>query len=115
MLARLNEAKDRQIVSFRAAAGEDDLRRSAAKQARNGFPGSFHRGPGMLSMMMNGRSVAELIKIIRTHCFEDLRQKRSRSIAIQVHPAHRSILVVDGHRRWGKRCPTIDPVSTALD
>ena len=54
MLSGLGEAKNRQVVAFGAAAGEDDLRGAASQQRGYRFARTLHRRPRLLSMMMDG-------------------------------------------------------------
>src|ERR1039458_5182483 len=88
VIARLHQAKQRQVVALGAAAGEDDLRRAAVQQLRNLLARVLHRRARLLSLLMNGRRVAELLKEVGTHGLKHFRKKRSSGVVIEVDPLH---------------------------
>jgi len=94
MLASLDDAEDRKIIGFGASAGKDDFCRATAKESRYRLPGALDGGPGVLPVMVDGRSVPELVQIVRAHCLKDLGQNRRGRIAIEVNALHVGILNV---------------------
>jgi hypothetical protein len=93
-----DNAKDSEIVGLRAPACEDDLSSPASEQAGNRLPGRFHGGPRMLSVMMNRRSVTELLEIKRAHRFQHLWEDGCGGVAVQVNAPHFHIVVVSALR-----------------
>ena len=81
MIARLGESEDRKVVAFGATAGEDNFRRPATQQFGDRLACPLHGRPRLLSMMVDGRSVAEVLGKVGTHCLQDLgKHGRSRVI-----------------------------------
>ena len=74
---------------------EDVIRavRKMLDQARgNCGAGLFHGSTRMLTVMVNGRGVAELLQIKRPHRLEHFRQHWRGGIVVQINAAHKSIL-----------------------
>src|ERR1039458_7137616 len=84
VIARLHQAKQRQVVALGAAAGEDDLRRTAVQQLRNLLARMLHRRARLLSLLMNGRCVSELLEEVGTHGLKDFGKKRSGGVVVEV-------------------------------
>ena len=61
----LSQPENRQIVGFGAAAGENNFRRAATQQSGHRFARALDGCPGLLSMMMDGRGVAEVLAEVR--------------------------------------------------
>src|ERR1019366_2797505 len=105
VIARLQQAKQRQVVALGAAAGEDDLRRTAVQQLRNLLARVLHSGARLLSLLMNGRGVAELLEEVGTHGLKHFRKKRSGGVVVEVDPMHFWLysngLVRFGVGKWG--------------
>ncbi len=62
-----------EIVTFRAATGEDDLCGATAQDARHGFPGVFDGGFGLLAPKVDGRWITEGLCEIGEHDVEHAR------------------------------------------
>src|ERR1039457_987331 len=77
VIARLHQAKQRQIVALGAAAGEDDLRRTAVQQLGNLLARVLHGGARLLSLLMNGRRVAKLLEEVGTHGLKHFGDRKS--------------------------------------
>ncbi len=88
VIARLHHPQQRQVVAFGAAAGEDDLRRTAVQQIGNLLAGALDRCPRLLPLLVNRRGVAKLLEEVRTHRLKHLGQKRSGSVVVEVNPSH---------------------------
>ena len=88
MIARLHQAKQRQVVALGAAAGEDDLRRTAVQQLGNLLARVLHGGARLLSLLMNGRRVAELLEEVGAHGLKHFGKKRSGGVVVEVDPMH---------------------------
>ena len=88
VIARLHQAKQRQVVALGAAAGEDDLRRTAVQQLGNLLARVLHRRARLLSLLMNGRRVAELLEEVGTHGLKHFGKKRSGGVVVEVDPMH---------------------------
>src|SRR5258707_10241534 len=92
MLATGHQTENSQIVGLCAAAGENNLRRTRIQQCGNAGPGSFDGRASVLSVMVNGRRVAEFFKIKRPHCLKHFREDGSGGVVVEVNAAHTSIL-----------------------
>ena len=57
-----------EIVALGAAAGEYYLGRTATEQRRHRFTRTLDRRPRLLTMVMDRRSVPEMLAEIRPHC-----------------------------------------------
>src|ERR1017187_4603399 len=91
VIARLHQAKQRQVDALGAAAGEDDLRRTAVQQLRNLLARMLHRRARLLSLLMNGRCIAELLEEVGTHGLKHFGKKRSGGVVVEVDPMHFSL------------------------
>ena len=94
MVARLHQAKQRQVVALGAAAGEDDLRRTAVQQLGNLLARLLDRGARLLSLLMNGRGIAKLLEEVRPHRLKHLRQKRRGRVIVEIDTVHEEQLSV---------------------
>src|SRR5664280_2411486 len=88
VIARLHQAKQRQVVALSASAGEDDLRRTAVQQFRNLLARMLYRGARLLSLLMNGRCIAELLEEVGTHGLKHFGKKRRGGVVVEVDPLH---------------------------
>src|SRR5579862_4893191 len=91
VIAGLHQSRDRQIVGFGAAAGEDDFRRAAAEQRSNRLPRLLDGRSSFLPVAMNRRRIAEALAKIRAHGSEHFRQNRGGSVIVEVNPRHRDL------------------------
>ncbi len=69
-----NQAGDGEIIGLRATAGENNFRGAAAQQARPPIRGRPRPRPRFLSMMVDGRCVAELLARNRAAWPQTLRE-----------------------------------------
>ena len=88
MLSRPGETENCQIVGFGAAAGEDDLGSAASQQSGDRLSCAFHRRPRLLSMMMDGRRVAEVLPEVALHGLKDRGQHRGGGVIVEIDAAH---------------------------
>ena len=88
VIAGLHEARDREIVSLGAAAGEDDFRRAASQQLGNTLPRTLDGSARLLSMVVNGRGIAEVLAEVRTHGVQHLGENRGRGVIVEINAAH---------------------------
>ena len=88
VIARLGQSEDRQVVGFGAAAGEDDLRRAASQQRRHRLARALHRRPRLLSVMMDGGGVPEVLAEVRLHGLKDLGQHGRGGVIVEIDAAH---------------------------
>jgi len=70
MIARANQPEDGEVVSLSSTAGENHFSRAATKQGRHRFPGPLDRGTRLLTMMVDGRSVAKVLRKVGAHCIQ---------------------------------------------
>src|SRR4051794_17645823 len=82
----------REVVSLSAAAGKYDLSRTATQQRSDRFASTFDRGPRLLTVMMNGGGVPEVVAKVRPHHFQNVRQYRGRGVVVEVNAPHTSIV-----------------------
>ena len=82
------EAKNCQVVAFSAAAGEDDLRGAASQQRGDRFARPLDRRPRLLSMVMNGRRVPEVLPEVGLHGLKDLGQDGGGGVIVEIDAAH---------------------------
>ena len=92
VIMRSDETENSQIIRFRTTAREYHLRSAAAQQLGNRFACPLYRRTRMLSVMMDGRGIAELLEVIGTHGFKHFGQNRRGRVAVEIHPFHLSIL-----------------------
>ena len=83
------KAENCQVVAFGAAAGEDDLGGAASQQRRYRLPRTLDRRPRLLSVMMDGRRVAEVLPEVGLHRLKDLGQDRRGGVIVEIDAAHR--------------------------
>src|SRR5438128_2178815 len=88
VLSRFRKAENRQVIPLRSAAGEDDLRSPASQQGRYRLARMLDRRPCLLSMMMDGRGIAETLAEIRLHRRKNLRQNRSGGVVVEINTTH---------------------------
>ena len=88
VIARLHQAEQGQVVAFGAAAGEDYLGSATVQQLGNMFARALDRRPCLLSLLMNGRGVPELLEEVGTHRLKHFGQKRAGGVVVEIHPAH---------------------------
>ena len=88
VIVRLHQAKQRQVVAFGAAAGENDLRGTAVQQLGNLLTRVLDRGARLLSLLVDGRRVAEPLEEVRTHRLKHLGQKRRRGVVVEIDAVH---------------------------
>src|SRR5579864_6236886 len=86
--ARINQARDGEIVGLSAAAGEDNLGGAATKQRCHRVASVLDRGPRLLSVMMNRRRVAELLREIRPHRLKHFGQYGRGGVVVEINAAH---------------------------
>ena len=84
----LSESEDCQIVAFGAAAGENDLRRTASQQSGHRFARMLDRRPRLLSMMMDGRRVPEVLPEVGLHGLKDRGQHGGGGVVVEIDAAH---------------------------
>src|SRR5208282_3933871 len=70
------------------AAGKYDLRGAAAEQCGHGFARSLDRGPRLLPMMVDGRSVPKALAKVRPHGLQHLGEHRSSRVVVEIDPSH---------------------------
>src|SRR6266436_1243331 len=99
---RENHAKDRVVVSFRAAAGEDDFLRTRANQRRDLFACSFNPGARLLPKRVNRGGIAELPRQVGQHSVEHRRLDSRGGIVIQIDAIHGRAIRIDSTSRNGK-------------
>ena len=58
-------------------------------KGRYRFPRPLDRRPGLLSMMMDGRSIPKMLAEIRLHRRQDLWQDGRGGVIVQINAAHR--------------------------
>ena len=84
----LHDAEQGQVVTLRAATGKDHLGRTTVQQLCNLLASLFNRGACLLSLLMNGRGIPELLEEVWTHGVEHLRKKWGGCVIVQIHPSH---------------------------
>src|SRR6266851_2047920 len=99
---RGQNAKDRVVVSFRAAAGEDDFLRTRANQRRDLFARSFNRAARLLPKGVNRGGIAELPRQVGQHSVEHRRLDSRGGIVIQIDAIHGRAIRIDSTSRNGK-------------
>src|SRR5712664_3396373 len=99
---RENHAKDRMVVSFRAAAGEDDFLRTRANQRRDLFARSFNRAARLLPKGVNRGGIAELPRQVGQRSVEHRRLDSRGGIVIQIDAIHGRAIRIDSTSRNGK-------------
>ena len=88
VVAGLRHSKYRQIVGLRAAAGKHDLRGAAAQQRSHRFAGALDRGARLLSMMVDGGRVAEVLAKVGPHGLQHLGKHRGGRVVVEIDPSH---------------------------
>src|SRR6476646_7632361 len=88
VIARADEAKNRQVIALSTAAGEDDFGGTRADQRSHGVARALDCGPGMLAMMMDGRRVAELFEKKWPGRVQNFGQHGRGGVVIEIDPAH---------------------------
>src|SRR5271169_5689462 len=88
MLPGLGKSKDRQVSGFSAAAGEDNLRGAASQQRCHRLARALNRRPCLLSMMVDGRRVAEVLPEISLHGLKDRGQHGRGGVVVEIDAAH---------------------------
>src|ERR1017187_1703350 len=86
-------AKNRQVVAFRAAAGENNLTWLGAKEIGRAIARAVKRHPEAPADVMHGRGVAPKLAEKRQHRLAHCRVEWCRGVVIEVNrPWHRPIL-----------------------
>ncbi len=91
VIARLDDARDRQIVGLRAPAGKDDFASAATQKAGHLLPRALHGSPRPLAVKMNRRCIAKVLTKKRPHGRQHLGQKRGGGIVIEIDAAHHNL------------------------
>ena len=102
----LRNSENGKVVRLCPAAREHDLRSAAAEQRGHRLARPLYRRPRLLPMMMNGGCVAEVLREVRPHGLQNLRQRRSRCVIVKVNPAHEIVFYsTDGAPLKGIQVP----------
>src|ERR1700676_1691509 len=103
MVARARQAEYSEIVAFGAAAGKHDFRGAAAQQCGHGFTRTLDRRPRLLSMMVDGGRVAEMLAKVRPHGLQNLGEHRCGRVVVEIDASHHnaSIVPMRGATRQG--------------
>src|SRR5216684_1621168 len=99
---RENHAKDRMVVRFRAAAGEDDFLCTRANQRRDLFARSFNGSARLLPKGVNRSGIAVFPRQKRQHSVERFRLDSRGGIVIQIDAIHGRAIRIDSTSRNGK-------------
>ena len=83
--------EDREVVGLGAAAGEDDLGGAAAEQLGHRLARALDRRPRLLSMMVDGRRVAEVLAEVGPHGLQHLGQHGRGRVVVEIDSAHRCL------------------------
>src|SRR5207244_6625457 len=83
--------EDVEVSACRAATGEYDFRRSAAKKIRNRFAHPLRGGARFLPMMMDGRRVPEMLGEVGPHGLENLGEDGRARVIVEIDPTHEYI------------------------
>src|SRR6185437_1760208 len=102
-----HQAKDARVIAFRAAAGENHLRRTAMHERRYRCPRLLHRRSCMLPVMVYGRGIPKPLQIERLHGLKYLRQNRRGGVVVEVNAAHGYILPLKPQRARSTTKPEI--------
>ena len=84
VIAGAHHSLERQVVSLRAAAGEDHFRGQAVKQRGNPLAGFLYDGKRAPSATVNGRGIAEGLSKAGQHLFHNLRQNSGCAVVIEI-------------------------------
>src|SRR6185437_15508727 len=98
VIALAHQAKDARVVTFRASAGEDHLRRTAMHQRCHRCSRLFHRRARMLPVMVYGRGISKPLQIERLHRIKHLRENRRGGVVVKVNATHAYILPLKPQR-----------------
>ncbi len=90
VVARLHQAEQSQVVAFGAAAGEDDLRRTAVQQLGDLLTRLLDGRARLLSLLMNGGRVAKLLEEVGAHRLKHLGRERRSGVVIEIDAMHNS-------------------------
>src|SRR5579859_710046 len=88
VIAVAHQTEDGEVVCLGPTTGEYDLGRPATEQCGNRLAGALDRCPSLLPVVMNGRSVAEMLGKVGLHGLKHFGQDRGRSVVIKVNAAH---------------------------
>ena len=88
VVAGAGESEDSQVVAFGATAGKHDLGRTTSYKRRQRLAGSLNGCTRVLSMMVDGGRVAEVLTEVGTHGVEDLGEDGRGGVIVEVNPAH---------------------------
>src|SRR5438445_12185294 len=94
MIALSHQSKCGEIVSFRTAARKHDLGGAAAEQCSHGFAGALDGGSRLLSMMVDGGRVAEVLAKVRPHGPQNFGEHRCGRVVVEIDPAHHAASIV---------------------
>ncbi len=88
-VAAARDSEQRQIICFRAAAGEDDFVSALRRQHRCDHPPRFVQFlPRRLTEIMDTGSVAEHLGHYRQHCFEHLGAHGRSRVVVEIITVH---------------------------
>jgi hypothetical protein len=85
---RLGDAPNGQVVTFGAAAREDDLRWVGADERRDRVPGLVQDRFGQLPEVVHARGIPVLVSEHGGHPFDHLRCNRGRGVMVEVDAVH---------------------------
>ncbi len=91
VIARLRQSKQRQVVAFGAAAGEDHFGGATVQQLGNLLAGMLDRRPRLLALPVDGRGIPKLLEVVRTHRLEHLGQKRAAGVVVEIDLTHHEL------------------------
>ena len=77
---------------------------AASEKLRHRFAGMLDRGAGLLSMMVDGRRVAEVLGEVRAHGLEDFGKHRRGGVIVEVDAAHTAVSIL----RWRRLGPRLE-------
>ena len=88
MIAGADKPKQSKVVAFGAAAGEDDFIAIAAKHGCHVASRLLDRSAALAAMLMNRRSVAEVLEQPRSHGLEYRRIETRGGVGVHVNALH---------------------------
>ena len=84
VIAGIDHAQEREVVSLGAAAGEDDFRGKTVEQRGNSFAGQFQMRQRAPAATVNGRGVAKGLREARKHLFQNFRENGGGAVVVEV-------------------------------
>ena len=94
VIACSGNSEDSEVVAFGAAGGEDDLGGATSEQRSDTLARLLDGGASLLSLLVDGRGVAEPLKEVGLHCLEHLWQERRRRVVVQIDALHSATSIV---------------------